>query len=84
MEPLRDERADVRSPVVPGMRVSTVIRRYPGAVGVFLKFGCPDMRSGFFSVMARIMRVRWAARIHRLPLADLLEQLNRAADSPAR
>lgn len=67
----------------PTMKVSTIIRRHPSSVGVFLAHGCPDMRSGFFAFMARIMPVRWAARIHRIPLAELLDELNRRAGSPA-
>jgi hypothetical protein len=33
------------------------------------------MRHGFFAVMARIMRVSWAARVHRIPLGALLARL---------
>jgi hypothetical protein len=39
------------------------------------------MRRGFFNVMARIMSVRNAARIHRLELEPLLEDLNDVARS---
>jgi hypothetical protein len=48
---------------------------------VFLARGCPDMRRGFFGLMARLMSVRNAARIHRLELGPLLKDLNEAAQS---
>ncbi|HEX6641416.1 MAG TPA: hypothetical protein VF215_09905, partial [Thermoanaerobaculia bacterium] len=66
-------------PVTADLRVADVLRRWPAAFDVFQRRGCPDMRSGFFAVMARIMRVRWAARVHRIPLADLLDELNACA-----
>lgn len=61
------------------LKVAEVIQRCPEAVEVFRSRGCPDMRRGFFSVMARIMSVRSAARIHKIPLEPLLDDLNRAA-----
>lgn len=61
------------------MKVAEVLRRCPGAVDVFLGRGCPDMRSGFFSFMARIMSVRNAARVHKLDLEPLLADLNKVA-----
>ena len=61
------------------MKVAEVIRRWPMTVDVFLGRGCPDMRSGFFSVMARLMSVRNAARMHKLDLQPLLDHLNKVA-----
>ena len=66
-------------PITDDMKVAAVIERYPATVAVFLGRGCPDMRGGFFSLMARLMSVRRAARTHKIELAPLLEDLNRAA-----
>lgn len=65
------------------MKVAEVIRRCPQAVEVFLCRGCPDMRSGFFSLMARLMSVRNAARMHKIELGALLADLNKAARDAA-
>lgn len=61
-------------------KVGDVIREQPQTVDVFLSYGCPDMRDGFFRMMSRVMSVRNAARIHRLPLDELLTDLNYAAE----
>jgi hypothetical protein len=53
-------------------------------VEVFLGRGCPDMRRGFFNLMARLMSVRSAARMHKLELAPLLEDLNKVAHGATR
>ena len=70
--------------ITGGMKVAEVIRNCPATVEVFLARGCPDMRRGFFNLMARLMSVRSAARMHKLELAPLLEDLNRAANSLTR
>jgi hypothetical protein len=67
-----------------GMKVAEVVRRHPETVEVFLARGCPDMRRGFFNVIARLMSVRAAARVHRLDLEALLEDLNEATRHAAR
>lgn len=61
------------------MKVAEVIQRCPATFEVFLGRGCPDMRRGFFSLMARLMSVRSAARMHKLELGPLLEDLNKVA-----
>ena len=61
------------------LKVAEVIQRCPAAAEVFRSRGCPDMRRGFFSVMARVMSVRNAARIHKIELGPLLEDLNKVA-----
>ena len=61
------------------MKVAEVIRRWPATTEVFLARGCPDMRRGFFSFMAKLMSVRAAARMHKLQLGALLDDLNKAA-----
>lgn len=65
------------------MKVAEVIRRYPAAVQVFLARGCPNMQRGFFNFMARLMSVRNAARIHKIELRPLLEDLNEVAQAAA-
>jgi hypothetical protein len=65
------------------MKVVDVLRSCPETVDVFLGRGCPDMRRGFFSVMARLMSVRNAARIHKIELGALLADLNRVAQDAA-
>ncbi len=37
------------------------------------------MRRGFFAFMARVMPLRWAARVHKIPLDELLRELNERA-----
>ena len=60
-------------------RVAAVIEDCPATIDVFLGRGCPDMRRGFFNLMAHLMSVRNAARMHRIELGPLLEDLNRVA-----
>jgi hypothetical protein len=58
------------------MRVWEVIQRYPETFEVFRRHGCPDMRKGIFALSAHVMKVRWAARAHKIPLDELLRDLN--------
>lgn len=60
------------------MKVARVIHQCPEAVEIFLRRECPGMRSGFFNMMAHLMSVRNATRIHAIDLAPLLEELNNA------
>jgi len=60
------------------MRVWQVIKHDPQTFEVFRSHGCPDMRKGIFALSARIMKVKWAARAHKIPLEDLLRDLNAA------
>jgi hypothetical protein len=64
------------------MKVWDVIQEYPQTFEVFQKYGCPDMRSGVFALSARIMNVRWAARMHKISVEDLLRDLNMVAKQP--
>jgi hypothetical protein len=66
------------------MKVAEVLRRCPETVDIFLGRGCPDMRRGFFNLMARLMSVRNAARMHKLELAPLLAELNKVAQGATR
>jgi hypothetical protein len=61
------------------LRVAQVLRQWPDTYEVFCRFGCPDMRRGFFAFMARVMPLRWAARVHKIPLDELLRELNERA-----
>jgi hypothetical protein len=63
------------------MRVSEVLRKWPATHAIFLNNGCPEMRRGFFSLMARIMKLRWAAGVHRIPLETFISELNECADA---
>lgn len=69
--------------ITPKQKVAELLDRHPQTYKVFRKYGCPDMRDGFFSLMAHIMSIRNAARIHRIPLNDLMDDLEKAisADS---
>lgn len=65
--------------ITPNMRVSEVLERWPSTYEIFAKNGCPEMRRGFFAMMAKIMKLRWAATVHRIPLERLLQELNECA-----
>ncbi len=62
--------------VTADTRVAEVLRRWPDAYEVFRGYGCPDMRRGFFGLMASVMRLRWAARVHKIRIEDLVDALN--------
>jgi len=66
------------APITSEMRVWEVIKHYPQTFEVFRSHGCPDMRKGIFALSARIMKVKWAAKAHKIPLDDLLRDLNTA------
>lgn len=70
------------APVTPDMKVWTMFQHHPQTMDVFLRHGCPDMRKGIFPFMARIMKVRWAARMHGIPLDALMRDLNAAVAGP--
>jgi hypothetical protein len=63
------------------MKVSEAVKKYPETVEVFLRHGCPDMRKRVVKLMAKVMSVKRAARIHKIPLEELLQDLNAAAKS---
>lgn len=60
------------------LRVWSVLQKYPETYDVFRGHGCPDMRKGIFAVSARIMKVKWAAKMHKIPAETLLADLNSA------
>ena len=62
--------------ITADMKVAKVIQQCPEAAEIFFSRGCPDMRSGFFKMMAHLMNVRNAARIHKIDLGPLIEDLN--------
>ncbi len=64
--------------ITADMKVAEVVKKYPETVEVFLGKGCPDMRKGVVKLMAKIMSVKGAARMHRIPLEGLLRDLNAA------
>lgn len=63
------------------MRVWSILSTWPATYEVFQKHGCPDMRRGVFAITARIMPLAWAARIHRVSLDTLVDELNACAES---
>ncbi len=65
----------------PDRKVADLVEQHPQTWEVFRSYGCPDMREGFFSLMARIMSIRNAARIHRIPLNELMRDLQDATTS---
>lgn len=67
--------------VTLGVKVSEVVGRYPATTAVFRRSGCPDMSKGIFRLMCRVMSVRAAARVHRLPLEAVVRELNAAAQA---
>lgn len=66
------------SSLTPNQKVAELLEHHPQTFQVFRKYGCPDMRDGFFSLMARIMSIRNAARIHQIPLDELMNDLEKA------
>ncbi|HEX7008752.1 MAG TPA: DUF1858 domain-containing protein [Phycisphaeraceae bacterium] len=63
-------------PITGDMRVWQVIQQHPETYEVFRSHGCPDMRRGIYAISSRFMRVSWAAKAHKIPLEDLLRDLN--------
>lgn len=66
----------------PSQKVADVLKDHPHTVQVFLQHGCPDLRKGFFSLMARVMSVRNAARIHGISPEQLVADLETAVNHP--
>jgi hypothetical protein len=65
-----------KDPITPEMTVWTIYRRYPQTLDVFFSFGCPDIRKGLFPWVMRFMRLKWAARAHKIEVEDMLRNLN--------
>ena len=65
--------------ITPRTRVAKILTTWPSTYEIFRRHGCPDMRRGIFALTARIMPLSWAARFHRVPLAELIEELNACA-----
>lgn len=63
-------------PITPDMTVWSVYRRYPQTLDVFFSFGCPDIRKGLFPLAMRFMKLKWAARAHKVPVEDMIRALN--------
>jgi hypothetical protein len=70
--------------ITPEMRVASVLRSWPQTYEVFRQNGCPDMRRGVFALTARLMKLAWAARVHRIPVEKLLRELNAVVEQPER
>ncbi len=65
--------------VTSEMKVSEVIERFPATHEVFRRYGCPDMSRAIVRLMCRVMSVKAAARVHRLPLDQFPRDLNAVA-----
>jgi len=63
-------------PITPDMTVWGIYKRYPQTLDVFFAFGCPDIRKGLFPLAMRFMKLKWAARAHRIPVEDMVRALN--------
>lgn len=70
--------------ITPETRVWPILKRWPSTYEVFRSHGCPDMRRGLFAITARFMPLRWAARVHHVPLEKLLTELNACAEREQR
>ena len=68
----------MRETIDSDMRVWNVIEQHPETVEVFRGHGCPDMRKGIYALSAHVMKVKWAARMHHIPVDELLRDLNEA------
>ena len=62
-------------------RVWHVIQSHPETYEVFRQHGCPDMRSGIYGLSAHVMKVKWAAKMHKIPCDVLVHDLNEAVSS---
>lgn len=69
----------LQKPIHENMKVHYIIKHFPQTKAVFESYGCPDMSKGIFKLMSRIMSLKNAARIHRIPLQSLLDELNHAS-----
>lgn len=78
VETLSKEDAMTQQDITSDMKVWEVIQAHPETVEIFLRHGCPDMRRGFFSLTAHVMNVKWAAKMHKIPLDQLMNELNLA------
>lgn len=66
-------------PITPDMTMWSAYRYEPKVYEVFQYYGCPDIRKGIFPLLSRVMRIKWAARIHNTPLDALMRDLNEVA-----
>lgn len=69
-------------PITPDMTVWTIYRRYPQTLDVFFRYGCPDIRKGLFPLAMRLMKLKWAARAHKVSVENMVRDLNAAVKIP--
>lgn len=69
-------------PITPDMTVWAIYRRWPETLDVFFRCGCPDIRSGPFPILMRFMKLKWAARAHKLRVEDMVRDLNAVVKPP--
>lgn len=69
-------------PIHADMSVWTIYRRYPQTLDVFFRYGCPDIRQGAFPLLMRVMKLKWAARMHGARVEDMVRDLNAVTGVP--
>lgn len=65
-----------RERITADMTVWSVYQRHPQTLEVFFACGCPYIRKGLFPLVMRCMKLRWAARAHKMPVEDMVQALN--------
>lgn len=65
-------------PIHADMPVWRIYQRHPQTLAVFFRYGCPDIRKGAFPLLMRVMKLRWAARMHGVRVEDMVRDLNAA------
>lgn len=70
-------------PITADMTVWSIYKRYPQTLDVFFRYGCPDIRKELFPLAMRLMKLRWAARAHKVAVEDMLRDLNAVVQAPA-
>lgn len=65
-----------REPITADITVWSIYRRHPQTLDVFFSCGCPDIHKGLFPLVMRCMKLKWAARAHKIPVEDMVRALN--------
>lgn len=69
------------NPITADTKVAKILTQHPDTIDIFLRHGCPDMSHGLFKLMSNIMPLKLAAFVHRIPLDQLLSELNARANA---
>jgi hypothetical protein len=68
----------VKNPISIDTIVHEIIKNHPQTANIFCKHGCPDMSKGIPKYMSKIMKLKWACKIHRIEASELIQELNKA------